>query len=192
MRHWCLWWVLATCGDLQVENYMSTLWEFIEPSQANEDVYNGGVTACATLAGIVVTLVLSKNTHVDWSEHGDMLLVLLSVLECGVLLVAASTASLWVAYGMYVVFAATYTLLITIASAEVARSMTTSNYALVYGFNMLLALSLQSILTAVVNNESLNFPIQTQFQIYSGFFGAIGILFLVLLVWSSCQSCKSK
>lgn len=183
MRRWCVWWILATCGDFQVENYMSTLWEEISPAQGSSDVYNGGVTACATLMGLAVALILGR-LKIDWSRNGELLLAFLSFLDCGALYLASITTNLWIAYGMYVFFAVVYTVLITIVSAEVARHTSGQNYAFLFGFNMFLALSLQTILTSIVNNETWNLDARTQFVVYSAFFGAIGVIFLFFIVYS--------
>eukprot|EP00042_Codosiga_hollandica_P032645 m.210838 g.210838 ORF g.210838 m.210838 type:complete len:451 (-) comp53966_c0_seq5:38-1390(-) len=177
IRRWCIWWILATCGDFQVENYMSNLWEEISPSMGNSDVYNGGVTAAATLAGIVIAS-LCGHFQFDWGRWSEIVLGVLSLVDCAVLAIASQTANIWVAYAMYVIFAAIYTLLITIITAEVAKALVHENYAFVFGFNMFFALALQTILTSVVNNDSLNIPIREQFEIYSAFFGFIFVIFV--------------
>jgi solute carrier family 19 (thiamine transporter), member 2/3 len=156
---------------------MQTLWQEIAPAQGNSDVYNGEVTAAATFAGICVTLVCA-NVSMTWPNAGELVLGVLSLLECLVLLVASQTGNIWIAYAMYVVFAAVYTLLITIITAEVAKAMKQENYAFVFGFNMLFALALQSVLTLVVNNDTLNIAIRVQFLIYGGFFGIVALIFI--------------
>ncbi|XP_072110618.1 thiamine transporter 2-like isoform X5 [Mobula birostris] len=45
--YWSAWWALATCGYLQVTNYIQVLWDHIEPSR-NDSTYNGGVEAVST------------------------------------------------------------------------------------------------------------------------------------------------
>ncbi len=50
---WSLWWALATCGYLQVINYVQVLWEKIRPSHDNK-IYNGYVEALSTLLGQAV------------------------------------------------------------------------------------------------------------------------------------------
>jgi hypothetical protein len=106
-----------------------------------------------------------------WPNAGELVLGVLSLLECLVLLVASQTGNIWIAYAMYVVFAAVYTLLITIITAEVAKAMKQENYAFVFGFNMLFALALQSVLTLVVNNDTLTSLFEFNFSYMVDFSG---------------------
>lgn len=45
---WSLWWALATCGYLQIINYVQPLWEKVRPSH---EIYNGYVETLSTLLG---------------------------------------------------------------------------------------------------------------------------------------------
>ena len=49
---WSVWWAIATCGYLQVGNYVQNLWDTIYPSRQHKDLYNGAVEATATCLGI--------------------------------------------------------------------------------------------------------------------------------------------
>jgi thiamine transporter 2/3 len=48
---WSIWWALASCGNLQVNNYIQNLWDDISPMRTNKNLYNGGVQAVTTLLG---------------------------------------------------------------------------------------------------------------------------------------------
>lgn len=51
---WSIWWAIASCGNLQVLNYVQNLWAIISTTDSpgeNEDVYNGAVEAASTLLG---------------------------------------------------------------------------------------------------------------------------------------------
>lgn len=48
---WSVWWVTASCGNLQVGSYIQNLWEVISPHEQSSTVYNGAVEAAGTLIG---------------------------------------------------------------------------------------------------------------------------------------------
>jgi hypothetical protein len=182
-RRWCVWWVLATCVNLQVENYIQTLWEAIAPDRSAKHAYNGGVTACATFVGIGAAL-LAACIPIKADFRAEVFLAVLSAIGATALLIAARAASVWTAYTMYVVFAALFTLLITVVNAELARALVRlhgdgGNFAFVFGVNMFFALVLQTILTSIVNS-SLQLTVRTQFVVYGILFLSIAILFAVV------------
>lgn len=49
---WSLWWVTASCGNLQIGSYIQNLWEAIALHKERTELYNGAVEAAGTLAGI--------------------------------------------------------------------------------------------------------------------------------------------
>lgn len=46
---WSCFWAFASCGHLQVQNYIQNLWEVITPSDQKGTIYNGAVEALGTL-----------------------------------------------------------------------------------------------------------------------------------------------
>ena len=44
---WSIWWALASCGNLQIQNYIQNLW--LEVAENNDNSYNGAVEAISTL-----------------------------------------------------------------------------------------------------------------------------------------------
>lgn len=111
---WSIWWALGTCGEFQVENYASNLWDVIYPSRLHKKIYNGAVTALSHLisAGIAVLLGYWK---VNWSVVGELLLGIVGISDATVLYVSAGTSSIWMAYLMYLLFRIAYTFLFVIA-----------------------------------------------------------------------------
>nr|XP_057941899.1 thiamine transporter 1 [Doryrhamphus excisus] len=177
---WSVWWALATCGYFQVVNYAQVLWEKVRPSQ-EYDIYNGYVETASTLLGAVAALLVGY-LPVSWSVWGELALCLLSLLMAACLLIMDLLRNIWLCYGAYVLFRATYMLLITVATYEIAASLDMQRYALVFGVNTFLALSLQSLLTlVVVDSAGLRLDIFTQFFIYSVYFAVIAAV--LLLAW---------
>lgn len=117
---WSLWWAFATCGVLQVGNYVQNLWTYIEKLPGNENalehrhVYNGAVEATATIcaAGAAFTISLLK---VNWPLWGEFTIAIFSLLDAILLFVAASAEMLWLAYICHILYRMSYSFLITIA-----------------------------------------------------------------------------
>ena len=110
---WSIWWALATCGYLQIGNYVQNLWKNIQGPDANKSL-NGGVEAAGTLCGAIVAIILSF-VNVQWKKFGELVLGGLSVVDGVLLLIMAKTGNVWIAYITYVCYRMSYTFLITIA-----------------------------------------------------------------------------
>jgi len=178
---WSIWWALGMCGNFQVGNYIQPLWEEIKPVQESDttELFNGGIEGATTLVGAGLAFVLGF-TKFNWSILGEGTLAIISVLDAVILYLMATTSDIWTAYVGYLVFRSLYQMMITVASFEIARNITQNSYGLVFGFNTFLALSFQTILTSIVaDSVGLALPPRDQFQVYAGFFLAVGLVFLV-------------
>ena len=117
---WSLWWAIATCGMLQVGNYVQSLWSDIASessggSQPNHRLYNGLVIATDTLVASGGAFLVSL-LKINWSIWGELLLGVLSVANCAFLFVASATSELWLAYICQILFRGSYAFVITIAT----------------------------------------------------------------------------
>ncbi|XP_035478098.1 thiamine transporter 1 isoform X2 [Scophthalmus maximus] len=175
---WSLWWALATCGYFQVVNYAQALWENIRPS-TNHEIYNGYVETLSTLLGALAALLVGC-LPVHWALWGELVLCVLSLLMAACVFVMVTLRQIWLCYGAYILFRATYMLLITVATYQIAASLSIQRYALVFGVNTFVALLLQSVLTVVVvDSAGLGLNVFTQFLIYGGYFATISAIFLI-------------
>ena len=111
---WSVWWALATCGYLQIDNYAQSLWVQIANDAGTDYEYNGLVEAVATLCASAGALCLSF-LRVNWPVWGEVAIAGASVVDSAALLVSAVTSRLWGAYICYVVYRVTYSCLVTIA-----------------------------------------------------------------------------
>ncbi|XP_029942388.1 thiamine transporter 1 isoform X2 [Salarias fasciatus] len=178
---WSLWWALATCGYFQIINYAQPLWETVRPSQDYE-IYNGYVELLSTLLGALAALLVGC-LPVSWSVWGELLLCVLSLLMAVCVFVMNMLKNIWVCYSCYVLFRTTYMLLITVATYQIAASLSVQRYALVFGVNTFVALLLQSLLTlVVVDSAGLGLDIFPQFIVYGVYFAVIAGIFF--LAWS--------
>lgn len=189
---WSLWWALASCGNFQVGNYIQNLWSIIAPHKESRKLYNGAVEAAGTLVSSISVLLIGF-LPIDWSirGRGEILMAAVCALNAAMLVIIARTSEIWVAYVLYDIFRATYQIVITIATAQIAKSLTRQRYGFVFGCNMFLALLIETILTAIVVDEAgFGVDVQTQFEVYGGYFAFMAVLFLIVAIVSiSRQRC---
>ncbi|XP_029308000.1 thiamine transporter 1 [Cottoperca gobio] len=188
---WSVWWALSTCGYFQVINYSQALWENVRPSQDYE-IYNGYVETLSTLLGALAALLVGY-LPVCWAVWGELALCVLSLLMAACVLVMDMLKNIWLCYSSYVLFRATYMLLITVATYQIAASLSMQRYALVFGVNTFLALLLQSLLTVVVvDSAGLGLDVSSQFLIYGVYFAVISLVFLLAALCKLFSRRRSK
>ncbi|XP_077055355.1 thiamine transporter 1 [Siphateles boraxobius] len=175
---WSVWWALSTCGYFQVINYAQALWEKILPSNDFE-IYNGYVETISTLLGAFAAFVVSF-VKVSWTVWGELALCIFSVVIAVCVCLMDTIRNIWVCYAAYIIFRATYMLLITIATYQIATNLSMKRYALVFGVNTFIALLLQTVLTViVVDSAGLGLDIVLQFLIYASYFAAVAVIFFI-------------
>uniref|UniRef100_A0A668RKJ3 Solute carrier family 19 member 3b n=1 Tax=Oreochromis aureus TaxID=47969 RepID=A0A668RKJ3_OREAU len=105
----------------------------------------------------------------------------------GAVFLMAFTSSIWVCYVGYAIFKSCYMLLITITTFQIASNLSMECYALTFGINTFVALSLQTIITVtVVDEAALGLDIVTQFIIYGSYYAVISVLFLIRGTYTAC------
>uniref|UniRef100_A0A3B3UUN8 Solute carrier family 19 member 2 n=2 Tax=Poecilia latipinna TaxID=48699 RepID=A0A3B3UUN8_9TELE len=175
---WSVWWALATCGYFQIINYAQALWEIFHSSQHHE-IYNGYVETLSTLLGALAALLVGC-LPVDWTHWGELLLWVLSLLMAACVFIMTMLKNIWVSYSSYIIFRTIYMLLITVATYQIAASLSMQRYALVFGVNTFGALLLWTLITVVVvDSAGLGLDVVTQFLIYGGYFAVISVVFLL-------------
>ncbi|XP_029134691.2 solute carrier family 19 member 3b isoform X1 [Labrus bergylta] len=185
--YWSLWWALATSGYVQIFNYIQLMWNHIEPSTTSS-VYNGGVEAVCSLVGAAAAFSVG-HIKVPWAVWGELALGLFSAIATCAVFLMALTSSIWACYAGYVIFKSCYMLLITITTFQIASNLSMECYALTFGINTFVALSLQTIITGIfVDEAALGLDIVTQFIIYGSYYAAISVLFLIRGTYTACVS----
>ncbi|KAL1022291.1 hypothetical protein UPYG_G00024690 [Umbra pygmaea] len=184
---WSVWWALSTCGYFQVVNYAQALWEKVLPSQEFE-IYNGYVETISTLLGALAAFSVGS-VKVSWAVWGELAVCIFSVVMAVSVYLMDTIRNIWVCYISYVVFRATYMLLITIATYQIAANLSMQRYALVFGVNTFVALLLQTVLTVVVvDTAGLSLDIFPQFLIYASYFAVIAVIFLLAGLYNLVSS----
>ncbi|XP_055920830.1 folate-like transporter 2 [Eupeodes corollae] len=173
---WSIWWALATCGQLQVVSYVQFLWKEIDEN--HQSAYNGATDAIATLLGAAGALAAGfLNSH-RYQKWNLWILTICSLFEGALLIWAATTNSVWVAYAIHIVFYTVYFFVVTKASAIVAENILEDSFGLIFGINTLVALVAQSIFTLIVITESgLSLQPRGQFLTFGGYFVVLSALY---------------
>lgn len=177
---WSIWWALATCGFALVQSYMQPLWTVIH-TDPNIVLHNGSVEAVLTLIGCLGALSISF-IKTDWSQRGELVLSLCSILAGTLLIISSQTSYILVSYICYVVFGGLYYFIITIASSEVAKHILEDSYGLVFGLNTLIALVLQTVITLCLITGDIGValpprPLHLSFGIYHM---GIAVIFIII------------
>lgn len=185
---WSCYYAIALCLFNQIAAYIQVLWISIDDTQ--EVIYNGAVEAVLTLLAAVFSLVAGK-IHVNFLMKQSRMLTALILMSClkGLFVVlAAKSQTLLACYIYYICFGAAFAFGITICASEIAKNLEDDCFGLVFGFNTLIALTVQTIITlSVVSNGFLLSP-SGQFQIYGYFYVVLGGIYLFSLIYEIIKS----
>ncbi|XP_076091572.1 thiamine transporter 1-like isoform X3 [Mytilus galloprovincialis] len=165
---WSCWWTFASCGNLQVGNYIQNLWEVITPEDKKGTIYNGAVEAFGTLISALSVVTLGF-LPVNWSRRGlsETIMAAVCVFNTAAVIVLAKSTNIWASYALYSAFRATYQTVISLATLQIAKSLTKQRYGFVFGVNMFMALVVETILTViVVDKAGLDVDVRTQYLRY--------------------------
>ncbi|XP_022182541.1 thiamine transporter 2-like isoform X1 [Myzus persicae] len=181
---WSVWWSLSLSGYVLVSQYIQLYWEEIEV-HGKLNSLNGAVESLATLFSAAATYGIGR-VNGDWDKYGDIVMAIVAMGLGVVLYFLSFTESLIKSYAYFIIFCCTYQTMVTIASAEVAKFLKRNCYALIFGFNKLIAYILIIIFTVVViEDKFFSFDIRQQFLIYSVYFMFLGCLFFLMAFISS-------
>ena len=183
VRKWALWWALTTCGSLQIGNYIQTLWGEVQKNVHNSKVYNGFVEGLIPLFA-AIALVLLRMPNVDWAKWGEFCLAVAAFIDFLVLILLSISNQIFVMYAGYAIYSILYQCMITIAQFNIVCRIPANSCGFVFGFNMFIALALQTILTFILVDGRGPFllHIRLQFFVYSGYHAMIALIFSGVLI----------
>lgn len=162
--------------------YIQVLYISIDDSQ--ENIYNGAVDAILTLLGAGVSL-LAGQIHMSFLKKQNRTLVVLIVMSTlqGVLVVlAARSQTLILCYIFYICYSVAYSFGITVCATEIAKGLAEDTFGLVFGFNTLIALIVQTITTLTVISNGFKLEPSGQYQVYGYSYIALGGAYLINLM----------
>lgn len=105
---------MATCLSLQFAALSQTLWGEVQIKGQTDSPLNGFAEASYTLTAAVA--ILGTNAiNLNWERWGELVLILISLLDAGVTAIYARTESIYVMYGCYIAYRSLYQVMITIS-----------------------------------------------------------------------------
>ena len=185
---WSFYYAISLCFYVQIAAYIQVLWISIEDNE--EVLYNGAVEAILTLLGACFALLAGK-IHMNFLRKRNRMLLTLITMSClqGVfVLLAATSQSLMMCYVFYISYGVAYAFGITICATEIAKNLADDTFGLIFGFNTLIALTVQTIITLSVVSSGFKMSPRGQFQVYGGFYIFLGFGYLLNLLMGLFRS----
>lgn len=176
---WSFWWALAMAGFLMVQFYVQLLWQVVDKDR--ENLFNAGVEAFLTLFGAISAFLAGFMTSRTFQKYDLWILSACSLLQGIMIIISSQTNNIWVAYSMYILFGISFSFMITIATAFVAKELADDSFALIFGINQLIALIFQTIMTVVMLSW-LNLDIRLQFLIFGCYFVGLALVYLITAI----------
>ncbi|KAL4635650.1 folate transporter 1-like [Arapaima gigas] len=183
LRLWSLWWIFNSTGYYLVIFYAHVLWNKVDPTTENKRVYNGGVEAASTLLG-ALTSFMAGFVKIRWNLWSELVIGIVTALQASLLLLMATTSSIWVCYVSYALFRGFYQFLVPIAIFQIASSLSKELCALVFGVNTFLGTILKTIITIIVaDKRGLALSVHPQFMVYFFYFTLLTVVYLGCAAW---------
>lgn len=179
---WSFYYAIALCFYIQIIAYIQVLWISIDDTQ--EVIYNGAVDAILTLLGAGVSLLAGK-IHMNFLRKQNqtlLVLIVMSSLQGVFVILAARSNTLMSCYIFYICYGVAYAFCITICATEIAKNLAEDTFGLIFGFNTLIALIVQTIITLSVVSSGFKLSPRGQYQVYGFFYIALGVVYLFKLV----------
>ncbi|CEF68397.1 Reduced folate carrier family and Major facilitator superfamily domain, general substrate transporter-containing protein [Strongyloides ratti] len=187
---WSLWWILSTCGNFQIGNYIQPLWASATDYSTSKSNYNGLIEAICPLLSIITIFIT------QWIISYKKYLSLVSIfLAAGIsfvsLLIMSYSTSIFVMYALYLIYRVIYQAMITVSQYEISMATDPSNLGFTFGVNTFFSLVLQSLLTFIVADKTvLGLPIRKQFMIYAYYHLFIFILLILYILYKIIKKKK--
>ena len=180
---WSVFYSVAFCFYVQITGYVQVLWISIDDSQ--EIIYNGAVDAILTIFSVAVSLLAGK-IHLSFLHHSQnriiIILVIMSSLQGVFVVLAAKSQTLLWCYTYYIIYATLYAFCVTICASEIAKNLKDDAFGLVFGFNTLVALTIQTIVIVSVVSSGFKLSPSAQYQVYGYFYLALGGLYFCYFI----------
>lgn len=185
---WSFYYAISLCFYIQISAYIQVLWISIDDTQ--EVIYNGAVDAILTLLGAAVSLLAGK-IHMSFLKKQNrtlLVLIFMSSLQGFFVIMAATSNTLMSCYIFYICYGVAYAFGITICATEIAKSLADDTFGLIFGFNTLIALIVQTTITLSVVSNGFKLNPSGQYQVYGYFYVALGVVYLFNLFFDIIKS----
>lgn len=178
---WSFYYAIALCFYIQITAYIQVLWIHIDDTQ--KVIYNGAVDAILTLLGAGVSILAGKIQINFLKSKIQTLLVLtiISSVQGAFVILAAQSQTLLSCYIFYISYGVAYAFGITICATEIAKNLVDDTFGLVFGFNTLIALVVQTSVTLSVVSSGFKLSPSGQYHVYGYGYVILGVIYLLTL-----------
>lgn len=173
LRLLSFWWVFGTAGFAMILNYGTNLFDKIDPTT---NTY-GHIVAFSQGAGSLGALVGVKLAPFA-ARSGGMVYVIGTTASGLCCIIMGWSNTLWVAYPAYVASIGTNQLLLCLIYVQCAKCLSNREFILLFSFNAVAALLVQSAIQAGI--KFLELLISDQFCVYGGYCIALALAFWFL------------
>lgn len=166
---WSIYYAISLCFYTQIMVYIQVL--YISINDTEETIYNAAVDAILTLLGAAMSL-LAGRIRMEFLGNPNLALLTLVAMSSvqGIFVILAATSrSLMVCYVFYICYAVSYSFGIAIAAIKIAENLAEDTFGLVFGFNTLVALIVQTVVTLSVVSNGFQLSSSGQFLVYGWF-----------------------
>lgn len=167
---------------------------YISINDTEETIYNAAVDATLTLLGAAMTLFAGR-VRTDFLGNPNWTLLTLIAMSCvqGLFVILAATSqSLMACYVFYICYAVSYSFGIAICATKIAENLADDTFGLVFGFNTLVALIVQTVVTLSVVSNGFRLSSSGQFKVYGWFHVALAAAYLVNFLFVNLTSKRNS
>lgn len=178
---WSFYYAIALCFYIQITAYIQVLWIYIDDTQTV--IYNGAVDAILTLFGAAVSILAGKIqiNFLQSKSHTLLVLIVISCVQGAFVILAAQSRTLLLCYIFYISFGVSYAFGITICATEIAKNLVDDTFGLVFGFNTLVALVVQTCVTLSVVSSGFKLSPRGQYLVYGYGYVVLAVIYLLTL-----------
>lgn len=172
---WAGWYFFALASNDMVLNYATTLFYDVDPSVD----WNGAVMAVVRLAGAAGAVIPSIHWIDSRMETSRIPVVVILTLIGGVCMILAAFVNIWVVFALFVIYMASISFCISVSAAQIAKSMSTRKYALVFSVITIAYLGLESLAQLIIGT-ALHLSSRAMFCVFGSMIITAAIVFAIL------------
>lgn len=170
---WSIWYIFVMMSNDMVLNYATNLFYVIDPTEND----NGWVMALVRLTG-AFGAVLPGFIPDRILEPRRKIIVILLTLLAGFTIVIAPFCEIYLVFVAIILYMGMITFGISVASAQIAKNMSTRKFAMVFALITMIYLGFESIFQLVIGSLNLSSP-QMFVTFGGGFFVAAGAFMII-------------
>ncbi|MCP9260555.1 Reduced folate carrier [Dirofilaria immitis] len=178
----------------QISAYSQTLWGEVQKKKRHLMASQKRLIPQLASVLTAIAIMLMNMISIDWDKWGETALVLISSIDCALLLLFSQAQTIYVMYICYICYRTLYQLNIECNnnylpwfnySDGIWLKMIGESYGLIFGLNSFVALILQALLTMIVVDKRVyGMTVRPQFFVYGTCHAIIALIFLCSIVYN--------